>query len=163
MPGDHQEPARVAVQAMDDPGPLDAGDPAPRRPVAVCQQGVDEGAVGMARRGVDHEPGRLVEDEQVVVLVDDRQRDLGRRSEFERDRLGNVETQLRAGAHDAVRAQRLAGGGQAPVRDELLDVAPRQARGVRDVAVHAATRTIRHAQDADPRGVRRISHPTADR
>ena len=79
------------------PGPLDAGDPAPGRPVAVGQEGVDQGVAGMARRGMDDEPGGLVEDQQVVVLVDDRQRDLGRRLEVERRGLGDVEPQVRAG------------------------------------------------------------------
>ena len=73
-PGDHQQPARVAVEAMDDARPLDAGDAAPGLAVAVGQQRVDERAARMARRRVDDQPGRLVDDQQVVVLVDDPQR-----------------------------------------------------------------------------------------
>ena len=77
MPGDHQQAARVAVEAVDDPRPLDAGDPTPGRAVAVGQQRVDQRAAGMARRRMDDQPGRLVDDQQVVVLVDDAERDLG--------------------------------------------------------------------------------------
>jgi hypothetical protein len=94
VPGDHQQPARIAVEAVDDPRSLDTGDPAPGRSVAVGQEGVDQGVAGMARRRVDDQPGRLVEDEQVVVLVDDRQRDLGRGLEIERRRLRDVEAEV---------------------------------------------------------------------
>ena len=163
VPRDHQQTARVAVEAVDDPGPLDTGDPAPGRSVAVGEQGVDQGVAGMTGRRVDDEPGGLVEDQQVVVLVDDRQRDLGRRLEVERRRLGDIEAQVGAGRHDRVRAERLAGGGQPSVGDQLLDVAPRQPRRVGDVAVDAAARAVRHAQDADARGVRGVNHPTAAR
>ena len=71
VPGDHQQAARVAIEAMDDPGSLDAGDPAAGRPVAVGQERVDERAAGVAGRRMDDQPGRLVDDQQVVVLVDD--------------------------------------------------------------------------------------------
>ena len=39
----------------------------------VVEQGVDEGPLGVPGAGMDHEAGRLVDDEQVVVLVDDAQ------------------------------------------------------------------------------------------
>ena len=73
-PGDHQQPARIAVEAMDDARPLDAGDAAPGLAVAVRQERVDERAARMTGRRVDDEPGRLVDDQQVLVLVDDPQR-----------------------------------------------------------------------------------------
>ena len=69
VPGDHQQPARVAVQAMDDPGPLDAGDPAVLGATGPPEQGVDHGPRRVARGRMDDEAGGLVDDQQVVVLV----------------------------------------------------------------------------------------------
>ncbi len=40
------------------------------------QQGVDQGAVGVAGRGVSGHAGRLVDDDQVVVLIEHDQRDV---------------------------------------------------------------------------------------
>ena len=90
-PGDHQQPARIAVEAMDDARPLDAGDAAPGLAVAVRQERVDQRAARMTGRRVDDEAGRLVDDQQVVVLVDDPQRDVGRGREIEGDRLRDVD------------------------------------------------------------------------
>ncbi len=73
--GDHQQAARVAVEAMDDPGPAHAGDPAVFGAAGPAEQGVDERPRRVSSRRMDDEPGRLVDDEQVVVLVDDAQRD----------------------------------------------------------------------------------------
>jgi hypothetical protein len=75
---------------MDDARSLDACDPAPGRPVAVGQQGVHQGVARMTRGRVDDQTGGLVEDEQVIVLVDDRQRDVRRRLEIERRGLRDV-------------------------------------------------------------------------
>ena len=69
------EPARVAVDAMHDAGAQRAAD-AGETVAAVVEQGVDQGAVRMARRGMDDEPARLVDDDDVVVLVDNVQRDV---------------------------------------------------------------------------------------
>jgi len=70
----HEHQARGAlVQSVDDPRPARA---AGRRPLATPpQQGVDEGARGVSGRGMDHHPGRLVQDDQVAILVDHVQRD----------------------------------------------------------------------------------------
>ena len=95
--GDHQQPARVAVEAMDDARPGDAGDPAVLGPAGPRQQRVDQRvAVVVPGRRVDDEARRLVDDEQVVVLVDDRERDVRGRREVEGDRLRDVEADLRA-------------------------------------------------------------------
>ncbi len=67
--GDDQEPRRVPVEAMDDPRPLRLV-PAGRR---VSHEAVDERAARVAGRRVDDDPGRLVDDEQVRVLVGDPQ------------------------------------------------------------------------------------------
>jgi hypothetical protein len=106
---------------------------------------------------VDHETGRLVDDEDVGVLVDDVEADLGRRFEVRLLGLWDVERELGPGLDHRVRAQGLAVGGEPPGRDELLDMAPGQAREIGDEAVHAARPPRRYDEPADPG--RRLSHP----
>ena len=70
--GDDQEPGRVAVEAVDDPRPLGflpARDRVPEEPV-------DERAARVASRRVDDDPGRFVDDQQVLVLEGDAQVEL---------------------------------------------------------------------------------------
>ena len=50
--------------------------PTPERSSAVGEQRVDEGAVGVAGGGVDDQAGRLVDDDQVLVLEQHVERDL---------------------------------------------------------------------------------------
>ncbi len=38
---------------------------------AMGQQGVDQGVVGIARRGMDHHAGRLVQHQEIGVLIED--------------------------------------------------------------------------------------------
>lgn len=74
----HDTTAGVTVEPMDD---ARAGDPADAAELAtaVMEQRIDECAFGMSGRGVNHHPGRFVEDEQVIVLEENVQRDgLGR-------------------------------------------------------------------------------------
>ena len=59
------QPRRVAVEAMHDTGTLGV---AARH---LAGQRVDERAAGMSGPWVDHEPGRLVDDEDVLVLPHD--------------------------------------------------------------------------------------------
>jgi hypothetical protein len=71
-----------------DPGPQLAADP--REPAGVVEQRVDQRAVGVAGRRVDDQAGRLVDDDEVLVLEEDRQRDVlgdraGRRGRRDRD------------------------------------------------------------------------------
>ena len=42
----------------------------------MVEQGVDQGAVEIARRGMDDHARRLVDDEQMLVLEDDLERDV---------------------------------------------------------------------------------------
>ena len=63
--GDHEEPGCVAVEPVDDPGAV-ALLPALDR---VREQAVDERAGAVPRRRVHDDAGRLVHDEQVLVLV----------------------------------------------------------------------------------------------
>lgn len=67
--GDDDAAGGVLVEAVNDAGAglsADAGEV-----VAVMKEGVDEGAVGVTRGGVDDEAGGLVDDEDVRVLVED--------------------------------------------------------------------------------------------
>ena len=71
--GDDHQPAGVLVKAMHDARPPN---PADCREVgaAVADQRVDEGAVRIARRRMDNQSCRLVDDNQMCVLEADGQR-----------------------------------------------------------------------------------------
>ena len=56
------------------PGPLDAAD-ARKAVAAMMDQRVDQRAGPVAGAGMDDEPGRLVDDDELVVLVEDVERD----------------------------------------------------------------------------------------
>ena len=72
--GDDQEAARVLVEAVHDAGPLHAADARQARP-AVGDQGVHQGAGRIAGGRMHHQASGLVDDDHVVVLVDDGERD----------------------------------------------------------------------------------------
>ena len=95
------------------PGRATPGDPAVLGAAGPREQRVDQRvAVVMAGRRVDDEPGRLVDDEQVVVLVDDRQRDVGLGLEVERrPARGTSSAELGPGVDDRVGLERPAVGG----------------------------------------------------
>ena len=65
--GHHHDPRRVLVEPVDDPRPPHAAD-ARQAVAAMGEQGVDQRLVGVAGRGMDDQPGRLVEDEEIVIL-----------------------------------------------------------------------------------------------
>ena len=73
--GDHQQPRRVLVDAVDDAGPRDAAD-ARQAAGAMVEQRVDQRPVAIAGGGMDDQAGGLVDDQQMLVLEDDRQRDV---------------------------------------------------------------------------------------
>ncbi len=70
--GDDEAARRLLVEAVDDARPENAADA--REPRDVVQERVDQGPPGVPGGRMDHEPGRLVEDEQVAVLVEDGER-----------------------------------------------------------------------------------------
>ncbi len=72
--GDHHQPGGVLVEAVDDARPLDAADTG-KTFAAMRDQRVDQRAGGMSGGRVDDQAARLVDDDQVVVFVDDVQRD----------------------------------------------------------------------------------------
>ena len=67
--GHDQQPAGVLVETVHDARPRHAAD-ARKAVAAMGDERVDEGAACVAGTGMDHEPGRLVDDDQRVVLVD---------------------------------------------------------------------------------------------
>ena len=109
--GHHHQAGGVFVQAMHDTGTRHVDDVR-----HVVQQGIEQGAVGMARRRVDHQPGRLVDHQDLVVFVDDIQLDvLGH--PFTLGFLLGVEGQDGATVDDIARAQYRAVDRQAAVLD----------------------------------------------
>ena len=72
--GDHEEAARILVEAVHDAGPRDAAD-AGKACTAMGDQRIDEGAGLIAGRRMHDQAGRLVDDDQLGVLVDDVERD----------------------------------------------------------------------------------------
>ena len=72
--GDDEKPGRVLVEPVHDAGPLDPADPG-QALAAMGDERVDERPRLVPRRRMHHEPCRLVDDDEVVVLVDDGERD----------------------------------------------------------------------------------------
>ena len=68
--GRHHQAAGVLVQAVDDPRPALAPDAREGLP-AMGDQGIDQGLVGIAGGGMDDHPRRLVDDDEILVLIDD--------------------------------------------------------------------------------------------
>ena len=119
---DHQA-RRALVQPVHDAGPLFSADAA--EIVHVVQQGVDQGAALVARRRVDHHARRLVDDDQILVLVDDRERQiLGRGRRL--DRLGNLDRDLLSGLDRLVRLRRVSCDQHGALLDQPLKLRPRQ-------------------------------------
>ena len=147
--GDHQEAARVLVEPVHDARPPDAAD-ARQAVAAMGDERVDERAARMPRRRMHDEPCRLVDHDEVVVLVDDRERDrlrlrLGRRRRRhdERDARPGARLERRI-AHDSII------DGDAPVADQRLQAAAREVgKGARQDAVKPVGRAIlRHDEFA---------------
>ena len=102
VPGDDENAGRVAIETVHDPGSLHAADR--REPAPVVQQCVHERASAHARSWMDRHPRRLVDHQEVAVLVQDVQRDR-LRLDSRRDGGGHVDADALAAA-DAVRGAR---------------------------------------------------------
>ena len=70
---DDDQAGGFLVEAVDDAGAQLAADTFDVR--AVVEHGVDERVLGVAGRGMDDHAGRLVYDDDVVVFIDDDERD----------------------------------------------------------------------------------------
>ena len=73
--GGDEQAAGVPVDAVDDARADDPVDPR-QAPAAVVEQGVDQGAVGVAGGGVDHQAHGLVDHDDILVLEDHVQGDV---------------------------------------------------------------------------------------
>src|SRR6185312_2232866 len=148
---DDEEAARVLVEAVHDAGARDAGE---RR--RVVQQRVLQRAAAVARARVDDETGRLVDDDDRVVLVHDRERDRlagvrrvgldGRRGDAQPLAAGEAMTRR---AHGAVDGD-VAGG------DPALDAVARMLRQQAcECQVESQARHFRRHDDVVGGGLRR--------
>jgi hypothetical protein len=103
---------------MDDAGAHLATDAA--EVVAVVEEGVDEGAIGVACGGVDDEAGGFVEDEDVFVLKEDIKRDvLG--DDGDGDDLGYNEGELVSAFESGAGLGLTPVQGDVPVFDQVLE------------------------------------------
>ena len=101
--------------------------PMPERLVAAMrEQRVHQRAVGIAGRGMNHEPGRLVDDDDMLVLIDDGEIH-GLRHRLVGDRRRQAQGEALAGA-DPQRRVRYGRAIQGHVSrlDEMLDARPRK-------------------------------------
>ena len=88
-----------AVQAVHDAGAFHAADP--RQIVHVMQERIHQRAGRMSRRGVHHHSGGFIDDDQIGIVVNDRQRQIFRA------RCGRVAEDVHI--HDQVRRDGQAG------------------------------------------------------
>lgn len=110
---------RVLVQAVDDARALDAAD-AGKFSLAVVEQGVDQGAIGISRGGMDDHAGGFVEDDEVVVFEQDFQRDV-LRCVVQRDGFGHDDGDAVAELYGIARLGGVAVDLDVLLADERLD------------------------------------------
>ena len=106
--GNDKQPAGILVQPVHDARPLFASD-AGEGGAAVRDQRVHQRARAIARGGMDHEPGRLVEDQELGILEHDFERNvfggdrrLGGRRKIELDAAAGVDAKARIADRCAV-------------------------------------------------------------
>lgn len=100
----HEEPARVLVEAVDDAGPAHPAD-ARQAGAAMGDESVHQGARVVTRRRVHHEARRLVDHDEVVVLVGDHEvQAFGHRLRRRRFRHDDAEGGARADLHGWIEA-----------------------------------------------------------
>jgi hypothetical protein len=164
-PGDDHQPRRVAIQAVDDAGPLRvaAGD--------LAGEGVDERPARVTRTGVHDEAGRLVDHEQVLVLQHDlrlrRRRNDGRGHGFrELDLLAACEP-VALRACDTVderprldRPLRRAARAQLRREESVEPLARRRLGDLHRAATSSVRRGFFGARSAATRAASRIATPT---
>ena len=135
--GDDEQAGGVAVEPVHDAGTtlVAAGD-------APLEQPVHEGAVLVARRRVHDDAGRLVDDEEPVVLVDDGERDLlGDELRLAGRRL--VDLDALAGTHLVVLGARDAVDARPALGEQALRLRAREAGVAGERHVEALARLLR--------------------
>ena len=73
--GNHQQPGRILVDAVDNTGPCNAANPR-QPPGAVVEEGVDECSVKIASGWMDNKARWLIDNEQMVILKDNVERNI---------------------------------------------------------------------------------------
>ena len=68
--GDNQKAACVFIKPVDDAGALHAPN-AGEAFATMGDQGVDQRAGFIARAGMDHKPGGLINHDEVIIFIDD--------------------------------------------------------------------------------------------
>ena len=137
---DDEDAGGVLVETVDEPGAVRLAAPLLR----AEEERVHEGAVPVPDRGVDDEAGRLVEDEEVLVLEEDRERDV-LRTQLRLRRRGRREDgvdeiaggDLRGGLRDGATVD-----GDEARADPLLDLRPGGLRKVGEVAEEDAVEAL---------------------
>ena len=141
--GDDHQARRAAIEPVDDARPPLAADAA--QIVHVVQERVDERAARVAGGRMHDHARRLVHDDQVAILVDDRQRQ-GFRARRRIDRIGNLDGDGLAGLHRQVRLGLAPVHAHVPVLDQALNVRSRLAGEDRD------------EEDVEPGAVLSVGH-----
>jgi hypothetical protein len=121
--GDDEQAGRVLVDTVYDARSGNAADPR-QLTLAVMQQRIDQRSVEIAGGGVNHKARRLVDDNQVIVLVDHDERNilglrLGGNGCGHRDSPRLAASELERGLAGRLAAQRYAS-----VRHQRLDALP---------------------------------------
>ena len=150
--GHDHDAAGVLVEAVDDARPLDAAD-AGERIAAMMDQRVDQRAGKIACPGMDNQPGRLVQHDQLGILVEDIERDVFA-LRLGRFRLGKVDRDNFAGRHLALGFRRLAADADHALFDQRLDAASRKigAELLRQPLVEALAGSVGPSLERDQSG-----------
>jgi hypothetical protein len=117
--GDDHQAGRPAIESMHDPRSLLAPDPA--EIVDVMEKRIDERSARMSGGRMHHHAGRLVDDDEILVLVEDGQRER-LRARRRIDRLGELDADGLAGLHELIGLRFAAGDADQPFPDQPLDL-----------------------------------------
>ena len=120
--GDHHDARRAAIETVDDARPLLAADAA--QIVDMMQQGVDEGSARVPGGRMHDHASRLVDDDDIVVLVQDRERQLFR-SRNRIDRLRHHNSDALSPLHRLIGLRRTSGDLDVALLDQALDPSAR--------------------------------------
>ena len=123
--GDDENAGRILVEPVDDPRPFDAAD-AGKTVSAMRDERVDQRPAAVSSARMHHKPGRLVDDDDVCIFVEDFERDILRLRLCGRGRR-NLKDDVRPSSEARVRVvQNLAAQAYLAVLDERLQTAPRK-------------------------------------
>lgn len=101
----HEEARRILIESVHNAGPPHAPDARKARP-AMGNQRIYERALLMASTRMNHEPGGLIDDEKMLILIDDIERDIFPARDGPGG-LGNRQTHALSGAQDGARIPHL--------------------------------------------------------